>query len=481
MFEQTQEQLNCIDTARNNKHIIIEALAGAAKTSTLVLIAKEIVQPSIYLAFNKVTAVEAEGKFPSHVSCRTTHSVAYEAFGMEIAHKLKRPSTHYVNVAGTGSEVAKFYKVKPIFKDDKCIYTSAALGMYIKNTVAKFEQSADTTINMSHCVYHKEMSKPQKESILASAKKMWKDRINPSSKVLATHDTYLKLYQLSKPILEYSVVYVDEYQDSTACVIDIVANQKHAKIVVVGDSRQAIYQWRGSTNGLETFQGITCYLSRSFRFGQKIADIAQKVLKNKVKVFGTSSIDSKVGFADSKDVHTIIFRTNSALLTDAVEAIEKGTSVGIEIDVKDFVGILKSVIALKAMDTKNVKHEKILPYTEFKDLEEEAKNDSELKRVVQLVNSGKSLRSIALLESYTNPKNPQILFTTAHKSKGREWDNVLLANDFPSHYNSNGEWVGLQPMEENLLYVACTRAKLLLQINESVTEAIDYLDRKELL
>jgi hypothetical protein len=54
---------------------------------------------------------------------------------------------------------------------------------------------------------------------------------------------------------------------------------------------------------------------------------------------------------------------------------------------------------------------------------------------------------------------------------------VLLADDFPSHYDG-GDWVGLPEMEQNLLYVAVTRAMRVLEINDSVDEALqEYAGR----
>jgi superfamily I DNA/RNA helicase len=72
-----------------------------------------------------------------------------------------------------------------------------------------------------------------------------------------------------------------------------------------------------------------------------------------------------------------------------------------------------------------------------------------------------------------NTDDPEIILTTAHKSKGREWDVVWLASDFPSNWNNKGEWVGLRDEERNLLYVAVTRARKHLIYNDTVKELLD--------
>ena len=473
----TEQQLNCIEMSKVHNAVRIEAVAGASKTTTLTMIANEIVKPSIYLAFNKATADEGAARFPKHVNCCTTHSVAFGEFGRELLHKLNRPKGHYVNVAGTGSEIAKMYKIQPVFQGDKCIVTSAAVGMFVKQSVARFEQSSDKELSLKHVVYNEHIGK---NVVCTLSKRLWKDRTNLKSSVLATHDTYLKLWQLSEPTLEYSVIYVDEFQDSTECVIDIIKRQKHSKVIIVGDSKQAIYQWRGSINGLSSFDAVECKLSKSFRFGTAIANVAQKILKNNTIVLGSENIPSEIGEVDRAQQYTMLFRTNSALLEAAVDAIEAKIPICIEIDVKDFVALLNSSMALYSMDVKSVKHEKVLPYADWEAFKEGAKEDAELNRMVQLIRSGKAMRSIALLEQHINIKDYLILFTTAHKSKGREWNQVILSNDFPSHYKENGEWVGLKEMEENLLYVAATRAKMVLEINQSVKEAIEWCNKGEI-
>jgi superfamily I DNA/RNA helicase len=487
-MQPTQQQLNCISAAKENDLLKIGAIAGSGKTSTLSMVAHELKQSSLYLAFNKVTALEAANKFPSHVTCRTTHSLAYAAFGSDLQHKLVRPQK-YLNVAGTGGEIGKLLKLEAIdvgTEEKPHTITQAFLGLLVKRTVAAFEQSADDCIHFKHVPKQELKLRAEKHPkldvqktcgiVLKAAKKLWEKRIDPDSHVLATHDTYLKLYQLSKPILPYKVLYLDEAQDTTDCVLDIVKNQfGKMKVVLVGDSRQAIYGWRGAINAMDKIECTSLPLSKSFRYGQAVADIAMSVLDWKIDIVGNESITSTVGTncLNTSEPYARLFRTNTELLTCAVSAIQNGKSVSIEIDVKDFVRLLQSAQALFEGDLKSVKHEKIVPYAEWAAIVEDADHDQELKRLVAAVMSGQAPVWISVLEGHEEPYNPQVIFTTAHKSKGREFKQVKLEDDFPSNYGKGGKWIGLDTEEQNLLYVACTRAINCLQYNQTVMEILE--------
>lgn len=487
----TAEQQACINAIMSKVPMLkVEACAGSGKTSTLTMMAEADAVPSLYLAFNKVTAEEAAQKFPKHVTCKTTHSIAYSMFGAKLRNKLNRPTGRYVNVAGTGLEIARFFDINSFETSDGICVPSGFIGLMVKEAVARFEQSADPALTSRH-VYSSELVKKLGEEnkhwvahindiVLKAAKKLWKARIDLNSPVLATHDTYLKQYQLSEPVMQgYEVLYVDEFQDTTPCVLDIVQRQaKHMRVVVVGDARQAIYGWRGAINAMQTINCQTHFLTKSFRYGQAVADIATTVLEGEMQIKGHEPIQSLAGrqdLIDESKPYTRLFRTNSALLTAAVEEITRGTAVSIEIDVKDFVKLLQSAIALFRGDLKGVKHDKILPYKEWEELIAEVKSDPELNRISKIVSEGKADRWIDILSAHVNSKKPMVTFTTAHKSKGREWDQVRIESDFKSCYGEEG-WTGLMTEEQNLLYVAVTRAIKVLEYNHTAQE---YIDREK--
>lgn len=491
-FIQTGEQKQAVQLLRDNRVVKLEAGAGCTKTTTLSLMAEANRVPSIYLAFNKLMAEEAATKFPKGwVVCKTTHSEAYTHFGRDLKDKLKRPLGKYQNVCGTGTEIARHYRIRAEYfcddGDEDKVMTPAGIGVAVKETLARFESSAEDVLSEKHVSFKpalRIMNDPTfiraryVHTVLAYAALLWKERINVRSPILATHDTYLKLYQLSKPDLsQYAILYLDEMQDSSDCVIDIVKAQTKSKIVVVGDDAQAIYGWRGAVSAMKKFDGVVGQLTTSFRFGPAVAAEARMVLGLRTE----GGMDLKGWDQKTSRVYDVLpseleneprchlYRTNAALITDGVHYILEGRKVALEMDTKDFISKLNSVVALRENDMKNVKHEDVVPYPTWKALSEELKHiGGDLPRIVKVVNNGEHRRILAALATYTKPEHPDLILTTAHKAKGREFDVVVLADDFPDVFDEDGEWLGLEDTEANLLYVALTRAISVLVRNNTL-------------
>lgn len=490
-FVPTGEQLHAVELLRSNRVIKLEAGAGCTKTTTLSLMAGANKVESIYMAFNKKMAEEAEQKFQHWVKCQTTHSLAYGVYGAALNHKLKRPAGPYKNVCGTGGEIAKYYKIRSEYfcddGDEEKLMPAASIGVAVKETLARFESSADEILSEKH-VSFKPAARIKndltfsharyKHTVLAYAALLWKERSDSKSPVLATHDTYLKLYQLSQPDLShYEILYLDEMQDSSDCVIDIIRRQTKSKIVVVGDDAQAIYGWRGAVSAMKKFDGVVGQLTTSFRFGPAVAAEARMVLGLRTEGgMDLKGWDGKVSHVYDalpdhldKEPRCQLYRTNAALIADGVEFILQGRKVSLEIDTKDFTAKLDSVVALREGNIKGVKHEDVVPYPSWKALVEEIKHvGGDLARIVKMVASGEHRRALAALAMYRKPEKPDLILTTAHKAKGREFEIVVLANDFPSVYDDDGAWIGLEDAEANLLYVGLTRAMSVLVRNDTL-------------
>lgn len=492
-FTPTDEQLAIEGAFKENRFTTIQAKSGSGKTSTLYMLANGTEDKILYLAFNKSMAEEARRKMPDNVECRTLHSICYQQLDQSLRHKLTRPEGAYVNVAGTGNEIAKKFKINNLIdKNGKTLLTRAMIGLMVKQTVGKFEFSDDAHLGRKHfpTVYLPDLKRKNINEnkliteVVTYAKQLWRERIDPKSETIMTHDTYVKLFELSGKDLGYDIIFGDEFQDVNPAFLSILRNAKAAKrIVVVGDEFQSIYQFRGSQNMMKetSTYGVELPLTACFRFGPKVADIANMILEDKQPLAHPlvgKGFDTIVGsyvsdIVDYTKPYTIIFRKNLTLLMEAMDRIADGEDIIINVDTKDFISMVDSVNALRRGDIEKVKHETVLPYATWEEFVDCAESDPDAKRLLNVVVSGKANTIAHTLRTHRNSPTAKVTLTTAHKSKGLEWDQVVVANDFPSNYNKEREWVGLEEAERNLLYVAHTRCIKCLQWNSTVQEIID--------
>lgn len=487
-FTPTQEQQDILNAFKEHKIMKINAVAGSGKSSTLRLLAQENQQPSLYVCFNKQNAVEASKTFPSYTDCRTVHSLAYSVFGKHLLHKLNIFDSVYINRGRTAKEIVKLYDVQDFLVGRNVYIPSRTIAVLAKVTVERYQNSSNESIGISHipkkevedlAKKHKRFNADNfKIEVLSVAERLWRDKVNPKSPVKIEHDTYQKLYQLSKPVLPYDIIYLDEAQDSSPVVLDIIKQQEHCKVVYVGDTYQSIYAFRQAVNAMEKIKAPTKVLSKSFRYGQEIADLATFIIDGSIQVKGMESIGSKVAKIVS-DKYTKIFRTNSALLSEAVRLIGQGIKVKCEIDPKKFKSMINSSYALFKQDNANIKDDEIAVYATWSEMLDDAKDNPEIKRLTDIVINHNTFTYIkaldTLIKDIKSNKPYDVLLTTAHKSKGMEWSNVIIADDFNTEtiLKSVGD-SGYNQQEVNLFYVACTRAINTIQLPKDFLEEYQY-------
>lgn len=510
-YPPSEEQLDTLQAALDPAIpvLIVDSVSGSGKTSTCELIAANLRKPSLYVTFSKALATEAYERIASKapwVKVMTVHALAFHSHGKPYVHKLNRPSGYYLNCNGTGTEIAQSFKIKKFEVGAKAKVAPSAIGFLVKQTLAVYEASADEELGMEHIpesyldailapakkkepnsVIFEHAVKELKKLVLEVSQKLWAKRIDINSPTLITHDTYVKLWTLSNPVISQDVLYLDESQDSSACMVKAFSNQHHAKVILVGDKDQNIYGWRYSVNAMAMMEGVNKVLSTSYRFGPNLAKLASKILNGR-ELKGFDKLNTEVLGPENRLFHkqgdltsyTKLFRTNSALFVEAMNLIEAGHNIAIEADVKDFQMELSSAEALYKGNLGKVKHQDIVPYSVWWDYKAEAEINPRMKMVARIVESKKVQHYVAKFSNWENPVNPDITLCTAHKSKGREWDTVILANDYPPIVveSESGEKVlQIPPSEEvRLVYVAVTRAKKLLVYNEFVRDLLDNLD-----
>lgn len=474
MFELTEEQKSILGS---NENIKIEAYAGTGKTSTMYHYIKTRPENSkiLYIAFNKSVQEDAEKKFTDidhlFLHVRTTHSMAYEHIVRKHGYKVG-----FFNP----EDVTKILKIKDYVKCTHIVklmeYWCACAEIKVQDVDYKSTLNSEAALNF--------VTEHYDEIVLGARKILAKMKNN---EIPITHDFYLKLWQLSNPVLRYDYIIFDEGQDASETMLDVFNKQKGIKIIV-GDTHQQIYSWRNAINSLEKVNFKQFKLTQSFRFNQDIANLGARTIKWKKDILNNDTVsDIKIigaGGGKSIGVKAIIARSNSTLLSEAIDQVIINKSCKApyfeggfaNYAVGNITTLTKDIIKIFNGKYDKVVTPKIKGIANKKSLAKfiDETSDNSLAQIYSMVNKyGDDLIPyIKVLKSMIVEKKEDgdLIFTTVHKSKGMEYDLVVLLNDFPTKVKLKKMIVGINPNflentlkkineEINLLYVAITRTK----------------------
>jgi len=479
-YQLTDEQKQCVEVARQGKDLKIKAFAGSGKTSTLVAISRELSGKGLYLAYNKAIQIDAARKFTSHVDCKTAHSIAYRATAYQIKDRVRTLSIF---------DILRYMDIKRI-----CCYEENDIAFLVLKLLRFFVNSdrneIDQKFRLSR-VFEEVAGNNGEETraiinyVIDRAAEYWQACTERGSTLPIEHDFYLKMYQLSHPDLSsaYDFILFDECQDANPVLLDILLKQKCQKIYV-GDEHQQIYSWRGAVNAFAQLSGEVCYLSRSFRFGNEISQLANIIItaKNETQALcGSASIETKVTGNKLTAPFTILCRTNARII-EKILAFQKN-KIHVVGGVNEILNLAKSGYALFTGNPNKVEHVKLKHFKSWSAMLQfnHKYQDPDITFLAKLIKEhGASFKNIIKqLENacYVEEDKAAVTLSTIHKSKGREWDNVVLEDDFIIFTNEVPlEEILVYDIEElNLIYVGITRTKVNLLLSTGVSSFLKRL------
>ncbi len=469
MIQSTEQQKAVVgQPVGKGEVMLLNAYAGTGKTTTLEMIAQANPQLRyLYLCFNRDNAREAQRRFPRWCECSTIHSKAWHAVGRNFS-KVGNPRPR---------EVMEAFRMATPF-----------LAVYVIETLNAFLHSTDPEIDWKHVCSGPSAPERQRGQIRTVARKLW-DRMQDETDatIPMSHDGYLKLWALQKPVIEgFDIIFLDEAQDTNPVTLEIVLQQvetKTAGLVLVGDTHQSIYGWRQAVDAMEQVASIANFrfpLTESFRFGAGIAHDATLLLNHlkgdDVELIGRGDSTGKL------NSFAVLARTNARLISAAVEKARDGMgihfSATVPADNWDPFGPYKFQMTLDIYHLwSNQLHRIRDPYMKkfksFQEVEEHAKGeggegsgrDVELALQAELVKEhGHAIPELLeLLRAQScAPDQAKLAFSTTHRAKGKEWDAVHLLDDFldpgDEELITKANPVDIAE-ESNILYVAVTRAK----------------------
>jgi hypothetical protein len=461
-YQPTPEQAQIIDAARNGANLVIQAGAGTGKTSTLKMVAREVTVPSLYIAYNRAIADEARASFPDSVQCKTGHSLAFGAVGRNYRHRLngpRQPARRAAELLGINTWLdLGALRVSPV-----------QIARIAIETVSRFCYSADPAVAAEHVPHQTGMTRDDHKAltntVLPFARRAWADIISPDGLLRFDHDHYLKIWALTNPVLPVELVMLDECQDSNPLVANLVQSQTHAQQIAVGDSAQQLYAWRGAVDALTEWPADRrLYLSQSWRFGTKIAEEANKwlsLLDTPLRLSGNPSLASTL--ADLPAPDAILCRTNGEAMGQCMTLMGAGHRVAL---VGGGAGIKRLAEAARDLkDGRRTSHPELWVFGTWGEVQDFADEPQgrDLRPFVDLIDSHGVDTIIRAVDQLADEKRADTIVSTGHKAKGREWDSVRIAKDFPEpKRDDDGEMEDVTPADIMLAYVAVTRAKLRL-------------------
>ena len=487
-FKPSRYQEQIFETWQNtDKNILVEAVAGSGKTTTIIELMKRTDASKIgmYVAFNKHIVEEIKAKNPpSNFTIGTLHSRGYQSIAMNHRGSLKLDDWKTFKLL---KPLTANWKNVPKKKINAKIYNLTEFYNYYRLThqkdlsnfdqmIKKYDLSLDATDipkiqeMLSHIDLYNSRHNFHKEFMIDFVDMMY----------LPVH---LNLF-----IKTVDVLMVDEAQDLSAVQHEFINKmmKKDSRIIVVGDPHQAIYGFSGSdVDSWDKFKSlensVQLPLSYCYRCGKKIVELSNKIydIMESPDWMHDGEVVEEGNLLYVKTGDFILCRNTKPLvelyfnlLTLEKPCYIKGSDIG-----KGLVKVLDEYKNLSSKDTVTAMHKelnsiyKLLISNGIQQPQKHQKylNYAEKIEIITLFSEKyeKTIEVIKAIENIFKEDGEGIILSTIHKAKGLESDVVYLylPHLLPSKY-AKMPWELQQ--EDNLYYVAVTRAKKKLIIVKEV-------------
>ena len=469
----TDQQEDILNSFSKWKNLKINAFAGTWKTTILkLLVERNPKKKFLVLVFNKSVSEELKKKFPSNADIYTINSLAYNKVKNRF-RKFEVTDEKRISVFMTKQFKMPYIKAQilvDIFKK----YCDSNIVAISWRTIKELVES-DDVIMQYFLRYKKSLWYDYVAKVLSD---MFEYMIR--GKIPFTHSGYLKYFQIFVneyiPLIRYDAILLDEWQDTNPVSLDIFRKLKWQKIIV-WDTHQSIYWWRGAINAMEALDYDTYYITKSFRINKNTASYWNEILRN----YKSEEKPLESFYEEWWGWNWLscnIFRTNAWIVRHLFDKINSWIEFSFRWT-RSLEDIFRTILDLESVynyfsfdkDKKFLKNvqERICYIAnmvdkrkDFCDLINKKIDDYELSANLSLLNSVDKLfwdqASELLVEKYNNWKmeknfewsniirflfeqslnayddKSNNILSTAHSVKWLEFDNVIIEDDFQSIY-----------------------------------------------
>jgi superfamily I DNA/RNA helicase len=459
----TEEQELIIEAAVNTPdNLMVSALAGAAKTSTLVLLAEALSNVQVLcLAFNKKIATEMQERLPVNCTAMTLNSLGHRVWADVLSKRLVvEVDKNFKILTQIVKELPKYEQEQAYaeFADTLKMIESGKSAGYIPT--GHFTNAKRLMDDSEFFACLEDEPSPLQEKIVREATlksiKQGMDGLIDFSDQILLPTVFPSMFP------HYALVMVDEAQDLSALNHATLRKLAKRRLIAVGDECQAIYGFRGAheeSMGLlgETFKMRKLILSISFRCPKTV--VAEALWRAPHMKFPEWAKDGEVKKLTEWNKDTvpqtaaIICRNNAPLFNMAIKLLKNGRYPQI---IGNDIGKYLVKIMKKFGEKDLEKPEVFIAIDKW--VEEKLKKSRSPAKVYDQAEclkifaaQGETLGdAIAYAEHIFNSQGP-IQLLTGHKSKGLEFDTVFFLDEHLIDIE--------QGQERNLRYVIQTRAK----------------------
>jgi DNA helicase-2/ATP-dependent DNA helicase PcrA len=475
---------------------ILEAVAGAGKTTTILESIGRTGGNVAILAYNKKIADEISEKLKSRgIDWKQAQAGTVHSFGFKACRKA------FPKVQVDGDKVSrlivaemggKFAEAHPLYPARHGIAKLVSLAK--QRAIGVLGHIEDTHLwydIIDHFDLFSDRDNDLTEAEIFQAICMGQQILIGNNKVTDVIDfddmVYLPLMRKVR-FWRYDWVFVDEAQDTNparrALVRAILA--PGGRCVAVGDRHQAIYGFTGADADsldliAQDFNAARMPLTTTYRCPKKVVDFARRWVSHITAA--ETALEGEVSTIDIKDLldrldldgkAAILCRNTKPLVNLAFPIIARGVPCKVEGREDIGAGLVKLATRWKRVTTLHGL-EQALDGWEHREIAKALARKKEgraqaiedqcgtLRVIIEACRKAKTDSVAAVVARINNIFADNIrgmlTLSTIHKSKGREWDTVFWLdreNTLPSRYARQG-WQLEQ--EHNLCYVAATRAQ----------------------
>lgn len=490
-FEWSKYQQDVFNFVKNGQgNVVIEAAAGSGKT-TLLMKCLDFINPKqkvLLTAFNKdiVNVLEKKSKNYDNVCSMTMHSLGLQMLKMNFRDKkMSLDPFKYRSFITTNLKTLASFNTFTLGKQN--------FIRYIDNICKLIDLGRDylcqTVNDLSEIENKYDIPIIEDEKSVAIQALNWGK--NYLDSIDYTDMIWLPNALMCNPLkLKFDWIMMDEAQDANKAQRELLLKCRkiNTRMIIVGDEKQSIYKFSGADiDSFNTFKSIpntiSLPLSISYRCADNIVAYAQQIVPTieKNNDHRSGVVESYSDFDEVKDGDMVLCRNNAPLMKiynkfikEGKKCFIRGKDIGnnlkriikntnqIELNAdlsKDGVFvrlyddlfrtrdnlIINHNIDVKAAMTSDVIYDKLDTINALLTLSDGLTTaDQLIDKIAEIFTDRKKAKGISL--------------STIHKAKGLEADRVFIAckSLLPSKAATR-DWEKEQ--EENLMYVAYTRAK----------------------